>query len=119
MAKSKGHTVIRLPPYHCQYNAIEMIWAQIKGCAARLNTTPPFTANKMMTLLEKCCSEVTPDNWRKVVEKTKKLCYDDWDRDVRYDTLEDQPLLINVGDSSCSSDSESETQTLMSLSDSE
>lgn len=31
MAKSKGHTVIRLPPYHCQYNAIEMIWAQIKG----------------------------------------------------------------------------------------
>lgn len=91
----------------------------VSGCAARLNTTPPFTANKMMTLLEKCCSEVTPDNWRKVVEKTKKLCYDDWDRDVRYDTLEDQPLLINVGDSSCSSDSESETQTLMSLSDSE
>lgn len=31
MAKSKGHTVIRLPPYHCQYNATEMIWAQIKG----------------------------------------------------------------------------------------
>lgn len=31
LAKSNGHTVIRLPPYHCQYNAIELIWAQIKG----------------------------------------------------------------------------------------
>lgn len=30
-AKQRGHTVIRLPPYHCQYNAIELIWAQIKG----------------------------------------------------------------------------------------
>lgn len=31
MAKEKGHQVLRLPPYHCQYNAIELIWAQIKG----------------------------------------------------------------------------------------
>lgn len=31
MAKERGHRVLRLPPYHCQYNAIELIWAQIKG----------------------------------------------------------------------------------------
>lgn len=31
MAKKRGHEVLRLPPYHCQYNAIELIWAQIKG----------------------------------------------------------------------------------------
>lgn len=31
MARDKGHQVVRLPPYHCQYNAIELIWAQIKG----------------------------------------------------------------------------------------
>lgn len=31
MAKERGHCVLRLPPYHCQYNAIELIWAQIKG----------------------------------------------------------------------------------------
>ncbi|XP_026738274.1 uncharacterized protein LOC113501345 [Trichoplusia ni] len=28
IAKEKGHQVLRLPPYHCQYNAIELIWAQ-------------------------------------------------------------------------------------------
>lgn len=31
IAKEMGHTVIRLPPYHCHYNAIELIWAQVKG----------------------------------------------------------------------------------------
>ncbi|CAK1603272.1 unnamed protein product [Parnassius mnemosyne] len=31
MAKEAGHNLVRLPPYHCQYNAIELIWAQIKG----------------------------------------------------------------------------------------
>lgn len=25
-----GHDVLRLPPYHCQFNAIELIWAQAK-----------------------------------------------------------------------------------------
>ncbi|GBP87247.1 hypothetical protein EVAR_102501_1 [Eumeta japonica] len=30
MAKEKGYQVLRLPSYHCQYNAIELIWSQIK-----------------------------------------------------------------------------------------
>lgn len=31
LALSHGHRVLRIPPYHCQYNAIELIWAQVKG----------------------------------------------------------------------------------------
>lgn len=31
LALEHGHKIIRTPPYHCQYNAIELIWAQIKG----------------------------------------------------------------------------------------
>lgn len=27
LALKMGHEVVRLPPYHCQYNPIEMIWA--------------------------------------------------------------------------------------------
>lgn len=37
LALEYGHRVLRIPPYHCQYNAIELIWAQIKGYAARHN----------------------------------------------------------------------------------
>ncbi|CAH4037998.1 unnamed protein product [Pieris brassicae] len=30
LAYGRGHEVITLPPYHCQYNSIELIWAQVK-----------------------------------------------------------------------------------------
>ena len=35
IALEKGHEVITLPPYHCQYNPIELIWAQVKGEVAK------------------------------------------------------------------------------------
>lgn len=28
--RQHGHEVLRLPPYHCQFNAIELVWAQTK-----------------------------------------------------------------------------------------
>ncbi|CAK1594710.1 unnamed protein product [Parnassius mnemosyne] len=31
ITEQHGHTVLRLPPYHCHYNAIERIWAYFKG----------------------------------------------------------------------------------------
>lgn len=30
LLKEKGHTVVRLPPYMCDLNAIEFVWAQVK-----------------------------------------------------------------------------------------
>jgi len=39
IALEKGHEVIRLPPYNCQYNPIELIWAQVKGEVAKKNNT--------------------------------------------------------------------------------
>jgi transposase len=30
IANEQGHQVIQLPPYHCQYNPIELIWMQVK-----------------------------------------------------------------------------------------
>ena len=38
MASDNGHKVVRLPPYHCQYKPIELIWAQVKGYVAKRNT---------------------------------------------------------------------------------
>lgn len=31
--------VLRLPPYHCELNPIELVWAQTKGYVARNNRT--------------------------------------------------------------------------------
>lgn len=39
LASAAGQTVVRLPPYHCQLNSIELMWSGVKGFAASRNTT--------------------------------------------------------------------------------
>ncbi|CAH2238480.1 jg14089 [Pararge aegeria aegeria] len=104
LALQHGHRVIRTPPYHCQYNAIEMIWAQVKGYAARHNTKPPFSTNKMMTFLKEACASVKKEDWVKVVEKTRKIIKEDYDRDVNIDNFIENEIIIFTGDDSSSSD---------------
>lgn len=54
-----GHEVVRLPPYHCQYNPIELIWAQVKGKVAKNNTT--FKFDDFEKLLNDALDSVTVD----------------------------------------------------------
>lgn len=105
MAAEYGHIVLRIPPYHCQYNAIELIWAQVKGHAARSNTSPPFTANKMLELLKNACNHVTAVNWASVVERTKRVIMSDWDRDIAFDNICTQELIINITEDTSSDES--------------
>ena len=39
MTKVQNKTVLRLSPYHCELNPIELVWAQVEGEVARHNTT--------------------------------------------------------------------------------
>ncbi|RVE47858.1 hypothetical protein evm_007489 [Chilo suppressalis] len=107
LAEEHGHKVIRLPPYHCQYDAIELIWAQVKGYAARHNTKPPFSIKKIEGLLKEACAQVTQEDWSKVVEKTKKIIMDD--RDVKFDDFMDNQLVINLNDDDDEDDNDSST----------
>lgn len=34
LVKSYGHGVIKLPPYYCQFNSVEIIWSSVKGHVA-------------------------------------------------------------------------------------
>lgn len=110
MALQHGHRIIRTPPYHCQYNAIEMIWAQIKSYAARQNTKPPFSTNKMLILLHEACEKITKEDWAKVVEKTRKIIKEDYERDVNIDNLIENEIIINTGDDSSTDDFDSSSE---------
>lgn len=35
LAAKHGITILRLPPYHCELNPIELVWAQVKGHVAK------------------------------------------------------------------------------------
>ncbi|XP_072389494.1 uncharacterized protein [Diabrotica undecimpunctata] len=38
-----GHMVLRLPPYHCVFNPIEMIWADVKKELRKMNQSPQLS----------------------------------------------------------------------------
>ncbi|XP_048488380.1 uncharacterized protein LOC125491162 isoform X2 [Plutella xylostella] len=114
LAASKGVTVLRLPPYHCELNPIELIWAQVKSYVGRNNKS--FKMAEIKTLLNEGFARIGAKQWSKCVnhvlkeeEELKKL-------DGILDTTSDDtvvPLIIAVtGDTSDSDDDEDEDLNL-------
>lgn len=48
LANHCGHKVLRLPPYHCLFSPIELIWLQVKAKVKRNNSN----ANQNMKIVE-------------------------------------------------------------------
>ena len=58
--KRKGHEVLRLPPYHCELNPIELIWGDLKGFVGRENST--FKAEDVKALIKKGFAQIDSAN---------------------------------------------------------
>ncbi|XP_022162283.1 uncharacterized protein LOC111028063 [Myzus persicae] len=89
MAKDAGHTVLRLPPYHCELNPIELAWTMVKGYMKQENTAT-FEIDDVRLLLNRGIERVTPENWKnfikQVIEEENKL----WEVDNIMDKLIDE-----------------------------
>ncbi|KAJ8912064.1 hypothetical protein NQ315_016753 [Exocentrus adspersus] len=74
MAKKDDKIVLRLPPYHCELNPIEMIWAQVKNDVAARNTTFKITDVKplLITLLIKLPRSIGKNVSTTLLRKKKK-----------------------------------------------
>lgn len=103
IAFSMGHEVIRLPPNHCQYNPIELIWAQVKRKIAEKNTN--FKMTDVEELVHEALDSITIDDWKRCVTHCNKLQDDDFTKEVlRDEILEPIIMTINPDDSSESED---------------
>ncbi|KAF0753967.1 Uncharacterized protein FWK35_00030108 [Aphis craccivora] len=71
VAPEKGHEVIRLTPYHCQYNAIELIWTRVKRRVAKYNNT--FKIVDIESLTHEALEVVTKEHWEKCVRHAERL----------------------------------------------
>lgn len=69
-AKEAGHTILRLPPYHCIFNPIELIWAQLKNTIRRTNKTPKFSESTI-THIKNAMEHITADNWKNAVKHAR------------------------------------------------
>ncbi|XP_042146286.1 uncharacterized protein LOC121835838 [Ixodes scapularis] len=94
-----GCTVLRLPPYHCELNPIELIWGQVKNEVARSNSS--FKLKDVKVLLEQAIKNVTKDNWTAAIQHVKKMEKQFWENDSLLDR-EVAPIIIeiNAGDDS-------------------
>ena len=61
VAKEYGHEILRLPPYHCELNPIELAWAAEKNYVTGENK------NTSLDSVEKCS-----DLWKKAVNMLKR-----------------------------------------------
>lgn len=91
-----GHTVLRLPPYHPDFNPIENIWSQLKGYVASRNVGMNLTTVK--TLLTEKVNMIGAEDWKKVCDHAIK-CENEY-RSIQHglDNYTDR-LVINTADS--------------------
>ncbi|PSN33422.1 hypothetical protein C0J52_22593, partial [Blattella germanica] len=66
-----GHETIRLPPYHCDLNAIEYIWNITKTQVAQRNVTQ--SAAQIDSIMTQVVQNVTEKDWKKVIAKVKTI----------------------------------------------
>lgn len=98
-----GHKIVRLPPYHPDFNPIENIWAQIKQHVAKRNIAMNVTSVKE-AILEKI-NNIGSEEWKKVRDHALK-CEDEYRKyDPRIDSYSDE-MIIYTGDSSDTSEIE-------------
>lgn len=89
MAKQHGHEILRLPPYHCTFNPIELIWGQLKAGVRRNNTSPQLN-KEVIAVIKKEISNITSDQWSKSIDHVIDI-------ENNYRTLINQTeLVINI-----------------------
>lgn len=103
--RQHGHTVLRLPPYHPQFNPIENIWGIVKNYVAKRNVT--MNMSSIMTLAEEKFNSITVEDWRNVclhaIKEEKKF----QGTDEALDMISEQ-IIVNTNDSSDESENENE-----------
>ena len=70
--REHGHEVLRLPPYHCRFNAIKLIWAGAKSYYEK-HVGDGLKSDQVETVWLDSLDHITQEYWRKSVEHTEKL----------------------------------------------
>lgn len=95
LAAQHGHKVLRLPPYHCKYNPIEMIWSELKNKVRKNNTYPKYS-EQVINIIKQVIMEIPTDSWANTVRHVIKI--EEEDRKLLV-----PECIINLGEDSDSS----------------
>jgi hypothetical protein len=107
IANERGHQVIRLPPYHCQYNPIELICSQVKREVVDRNKTFKL-ADDAERLMSDAIDRVTVEDCQKCVRHAERLQEYDFVKECSRDSIIEH-IVINLRGSDTDTDTGSDT----------
>lgn len=58
LLRNKEHEILRLPPYHCYFNAVEYVWSSAKHYIKYNNITEDLSLGNLQSLLDMAFSKV-------------------------------------------------------------
>lgn len=93
LALKMGHRVIRLPPYHYQYNPIGLIWALVKNEVAARNTT--FEITDVERLVNDALDSITENDWRICVRYTEDIQNEDYEKALSRNAIL-EPIILRI-----------------------
>lgn len=112
MISNMGHEVLRLPPYHCIFNAIELIWAHCKEVYNKnMVSFQTHDHNAVLNMWNHALESVTKKNWSDSIQHTENIIREFWRKENILDVVV-QPLIINLNDDSSSSDLDSDEEDI-------
>ena len=77
MCNNYGVKVIRLPPYFCKFNPIELAWSKLKR-RLRYKNKQPVNVQVTKQMIRDNISYVTPENWKNYEKKVVEAENEEW-----------------------------------------
>ncbi|KAI5635309.1 hypothetical protein NE865_12001 [Phthorimaea operculella] len=98
LLKSNGHIVLKLPPYMCDLNPVELAWVKVKSIVKKLNVETKLSLPKLQEVTELAISQVTDEDWRSFDYRVTVLEEEYWERDRLMDDAVDKFVIEGGGD---------------------
>ena len=110
--KENGYEVLRLPPYHCEYNPIEMAWGFCKNYYNKRINSQLSSNDKVKNLWLEALSNCTSDMWQNFCKHCEKLISEDWVKYMGNISFENiPPFIISLEESESESGIENDSDT--------
>ncbi|XP_054283210.1 uncharacterized protein LOC129000275 [Macrosteles quadrilineatus] len=101
-----GHTVVRLPPYMCDLNAIEFVWSKVKHHVRSRNTSGNMSLSSLQELAIEALDSVSNATWKNFCHHVINIEKDYWAKDGLMEEAVDE-MIIHLGEESDESSSSS------------
>ncbi|XP_076635454.1 uncharacterized protein LOC143348747 [Colletes latitarsis] len=103
--KLHGHNTLRLPPYNCDLNPIELVWAEMKRNLRERNVSI-LTKDQLETYTAEALNGITATFWNNCCKHVEKLKNEYWEKDGLLKDVVEAMGLVTLDEES---DAESES----------